>query len=291
MTPGRRTTLTVGHVTHDRYPRGTRAGGSAFFGARAMRALGARSRLVSSVGNDFERFDELGCLEALVSTDGATTTFENSYDAHGRRVQRVAAVARGVTPEALPVHWRDADVLFLGPVIGEVPVLAWLDAVRAPIVGLGLQGLLKRPGPWKGCTRSLVPEPLRLDYRTLERIDVAFLSGEDLADFGSAGLLDGLRRSVRIVVLTLGREGSCVWSGGRQCRVGTFPAVAIDPTGAGDVFASAFLLALAEDARPCEAARLGAAAASIVIEAEAGSSLGRLRESRARASGVPVTRS
>jgi len=72
-------------------------------------------------------------------------------------------------------------------------------------------------------------------------------------------------------------------------RIGTFPATERAPTGAGDVFASVFLLTRAEGADAADAARLGSAAASIAIAAEAGSSLERIRESRRRAPRVAVT--
>src|SRR5262245_4198493 len=80
------TTLTVGHVTHDRFAYRNRAGGSAFYGARALHALGVRSRLVCTVGVDFECHCELQGLEMLLTVRGATTTFENSYSVGGPRV-------------------------------------------------------------------------------------------------------------------------------------------------------------------------------------------------------------
>ena len=62
----------------------------------------------------------------------------------------------------------------------------------------------------------------------------------------------------------------------------------MDPTGAGDVFAAAFLLALARGDDPVDAARLGAAAASIVVEGRGGDALPRLGETWARVAGVPI---
>jgi sugar/nucleoside kinase (ribokinase family) len=41
----------------------------------------------------------------------------------------------------------------------------------------------------------------------------------------------------------------------------------VDPTGAGDAFAAAYLIALDEGADPWQAARFAAAAASFVVEA------------------------
>jgi 1D-myo-inositol 3-kinase len=291
MTTGRVTVLTAGHVTHDRYDGGRfRAGGSAFFGARAARSLGARSRLVTSVGVDFERYEELSGLELLLKVQGSTTGFENSYPGGRTRVQRISSVGSPVTPASLPAEWRRAHALFLAPVIGEIDTLAWLDAVEAPIVGLGLQGLLRQPGPIDGeRTRSVVARPFLLGDEILRRVDVAFLSDEDLAELGSPTLLSDLKRVVPTVVTTLGAAGSRVWCRGSECNVGTFPVSVADPTGAGDVFAAAFLVASSEGAAPEEAARLASGAASIIVEAEAGSALERLGESRERARHIAVS--
>jgi sugar/nucleoside kinase (ribokinase family) len=282
------TALVVGHVTHDLFATGVRAGGSAFYGARAMRVLGARPRLVSTVGVDFARHDELQGLEILLTVRDHTTTFENSYAVGRARVQRVGAVGGAVTPRSLPHEWRKTDLLFLAPVIGEVDAHVWLDAVEARLVGLGLQGFLKALGPQDGSYRPIVPRPFELTDEVLERVSVAFLSEEDAAELAPPDLVDRLRRVVPIVVLTQGARGSRVWTRSREFEVGTFPAVARDPTGAGDVYAAAFLVALSSGAQPSDAAVLASAAASIVVEEEGAVALERLGECRERAAAVPV---
>jgi bifunctional ADP-heptose synthase (sugar kinase/adenylyltransferase) len=282
------TALVVGHVTHDRFDQRVRAGGSAFYAAKTTRALGARARLVSTVGVDFERYEELRGLEMLLTVRDRTTTFENSYEAGRPRIQRVGAVGAAVTPRSLPPEWRKADVLFLAPVIGEVDVPNWLDTIDAPIVGLGLQGVLKGPGERNGSSRSIVPRPFELADEVLARVTVAFLSDEDVVELASLDLLDRLRRVVPTVVLTEGARGSRLWTRSGTYRVGTFPVVSRDPTGAGDVYAAAFLVAMSEGARPGDAALLASAAASVVIEEEGGIALERLGNCRERAAAVPL---
>jgi sugar/nucleoside kinase (ribokinase family) len=70
--------------------------------------------------------------------------------------------------------------------------------------------------------------------------------------------------------------------------MGVHPTVAVDPTGAGDTFAAAFLLSLARGDGIGHSARLASAAASIVIEGEGGTELRRLGESGRRADRVPL---
>jgi len=283
------TALIVGHVTHDRYASGNRAGGSAFYASRAMRALGVRARLATTVGVDFERHRELDGLEMLMTVAGRTTTFDNEYRSGRARMQRVSGVAASVRPVALPSDWRKNDILLLAPVLGELDAAHWLDTVEAPIVGIGLQGFLKGVGPVVDSgQRRVVPFPLQLDRELLERLTVVFLSDEDFVPAESPDLLAVLRRAVPIVVMTLGAGGSRVWSRGGEIEVGIFPSVAKDPTGAGDVFAAAFLVAMSEGAEVGDAAAFASAAASIVVEEPAGTALDRVGECRSRAAAVPV---
>jgi sugar/nucleoside kinase (ribokinase family) len=67
-----------------------------------------------------------------------------------------------------------------------------------------------------------------------------------------------------------------------------YPTRAVDPVGAGDVFSAGFFLALARGDSPADAARLGAAAASVVVEGRAGETLSRVGEAFARSARVPV---
>jgi hypothetical protein len=113
----------------------TRAGGSAFFGARALRSLGAQALLATVVGSDFERGDELAGLDVTLEVSCSTTTFENIYPEGRARVQRISAVAPPVLPERLPSAFRNVDVLFLAPVANEVPLPPWLGAIEAWVSG------------------------------------------------------------------------------------------------------------------------------------------------------------
>jgi hypothetical protein len=54
------------------------------------------------------------------------------------------------------------------------------------------------------------------------------------------------------------------------------------------VFSSAFFLALGRGATPIEAARAGAGAASIIVEARGGEAFPRMGEASERAAQVPI---
>ena len=69
--------------------------------------------------------------------------------------------------------------------------------------------------------------------------------------------------------------------------MGIYETTEVDPTGAGDSFAAGFLYGLASGSSPVEAAQLGAAVASVVVEEEGAKGIARLEVARERAKDVP----
>jgi sugar/nucleoside kinase (ribokinase family) len=287
--------LVVGHATLDRAGGELVPGGSVFYAAHALAALGAQVRVLTAAGPDLPadtfRFraaptataTATGSIDALVLPSPATTLFENVYGADGRRTQRVLAAARPLRAEDLPAHWRDADLLLLAPVLGELDPGAFARAVRARAAGLCVQGLVREVRP----DGSVVPRTLEPTPPSLPGIAVAVL-GEDEAA-GQPGLPEALAAAVPLVAFTRGARGCDLLRAGRRPhQVGVHRTTEVDPTGAGDVFAAALLLALARGDDPVQAARLGAAAASIVVEGRGGATLDRVGEAWARAGWVEV---
>ena len=73
---------------------------------------------------------------------------------------------------------------------------------------------------------------------------------------------------MRRKVFTRGYRGADVHCRGERRQIDAFPANAVDVTGAGDVFAAAFLIRLGESDDVWDATRFAACAASFVVEAE-----------------------
>jgi hypothetical protein len=188
-----------------------------------------------------------------------TTTFENRYDS-GRRIQHVWEQAPPIGPEHVPQEWRRARMVLLGPVLGEVPIgLGRLFS--GSLVGYCPQG-------WLRDVRSdgLV---LRRSWRKatcLRGGDLLVVSEEDVE--GDDVALEAWVRDVPVVVVTEGRRGARVHANGRWRHIDAFPQEEVDPTGAGDVFAAAFMVALSESGDVAVAARFGGAAASLSVGGE-----------------------
>ena len=258
--------LCVGQVTHDRYGEDFVSGGCAYFGARCARALGARVRFLTGHGEDFTRLDDLSDLDVVSIVSGPSTVFTNTYPEGSHRVQKIETVGPPIPLAALPPAWTRAAVLFLAPVFGELDASEpWFSTVEAKIRAVCLQGFMKTGDPGTGLVVAGPP----LDSRPFFRgADAFFLSEEDIACFGGSGLMEFLRSRARHIFVTRGAEGCDIHAAGEILHAGIYPTVAVDPTGAGDTFAAATSCALAAGCDPVSAARLGAAAASFVVEFE-----------------------
>lgn len=251
--------LVVGHVTRDLTPDGGfRAGGTATYSALAAHRLGARVGVVTSADPTFALFHETPAIRTARRISEQTTAFENIYIA-GRRQQFIRAVAATLTSDDLPSGWEQIPVIHLGPVAQEISS-SLVDRLHGKLLGVTPQGWLRRwdehglvsPSEWVGGDEML------------SRADVVVVSMEDLGD-SRAGLARYVRQA-RLLVLTVGAKGAIVHHRGQQTSVPAYEVNEQDPTGAGDLFATAFLLRFFETNDTIESARFANSAASFVVE-------------------------
>jgi 1D-myo-inositol 3-kinase len=256
----------MGHVTHDRLAHGLYPGGSALYAGLAAAALGAKVRVYTSFGSDFigrELLERAG-VELLVEPAPRTTYFEETYSNDGRRSARVRSRAEVLTRPAQPT-----DVVFACPVINEVAPCA-LATPPGALLGLGMQGWLRRLEP-DGTVQSATS-----DFAFVPEDAIAVCSREDL---GAAEdlLVAQLRQRTRLLVVTDGSQGAIVYASSQVVRVHARPTEVVDPTGAGDVFAACFLIAIASGKNEIEAAIWGTCGASLIIAAPGTENIAELR--------------
>lgn len=233
-------------------------GGSALYAAICARELGAEVRVVTSHGPDFVGSAWLHGVSVEVVPAAQTTSFENVYDPlTGRRQGRQIAMA---SPLGRPTV--DGDVVFVCPVAGEA------QPIRGAAVGL--QGWLREPDAF-GLVHLL---PLA-EAHIFAGCRAAFVSAEDLGE-DLRRVLPLLREVLPLLVVTHGAAGADLHLGPVTHHIAPCPAAEVDPTGAGDVFATAFLLAMARGESPFFAGSYAACAASIVVEGVGPSALSRL---------------
>jgi 1D-myo-inositol 3-kinase len=255
---------TVGHVTADVLADGSRRpGGSAFYSALQAARLGRRALILTRGVS--EEIEELlspyrGEFELEVIEAPHTTTLATSGEGHAR-TQRMLAWAGEIGAERA----IDTAILHLAPVARETGARR---RGRAGFVGLTPQGLVRG---WsqqdsrvlsRGLDSSLLPE--RCDAIVIsetERESCAAL----LADPGEDRARPEGERPVLAVTAGAGPTELHL-SAGETTRVHV-PAIArlCDDIGAGDVFAAAFFIALAEGQTPQAAAAFANAAAAVRI--------------------------
>jgi 1D-myo-inositol 3-kinase len=249
----------VGNIAWDRVPAGRRPGGTAVYAAAVACGLGRRVGLVTAAPTD--AITALPPGVAVVRHPAATcTTFANVYTPAGR-VQYLRDAGTPIPAALLPAAWTAARIVVLGPVYHEVDAAT---ATRcAGIVGVCAQGYLRAVDA-DGRVRPLPPSRWQADL-VLRHARALFVSEEDLA---GAKVPATWTATVPLVVVTAGRRGARLHHAGTWTHIPAFPAREVDPTGAGDAFAAAFLVALDEGAEPVEAARFAAAVAALVVEGE-----------------------
>jgi sugar/nucleoside kinase (ribokinase family) len=167
------------------------------------------------------------------------------------------------------VHLPTALAIHIGPVAGEI-TNALVEKLRGccKFMSLDPQGLVRRFDR-KG---NVSIGPL-VDKRVLEHVNIFKSSFEEIQAI--TGLCE-INRTIRaihdygvsVVIVTLGEKGATVSVEGTMQNVPAFkPVKLVDPTGAGDVFIGSFLAEYVhrEDGLWCSC--VGAAAASLVVEA------------------------
>lgn len=249
--------VVVGHTARDIVRDGFRLGGTVTYAAVQAQRLGL------SVGVVTAAVEELGVEAALPFAEvvrvpaEADTTFENVYGPEGR-TQRILAVAPALQVEQVPAAWRAAPIVLLGPLFREIgpEMAAWFAS--ASLVAVSAQGWVRsadadgrvRHEPWTGAP-----------YWT--GADVLFASDEDLA--GDEAELARWIADVPVVAVTRSSRGARVFERGVLREMAAYPAEEVDATGAGDTFATGFLVRYRETEDVAEAARFGAAAASLSV--------------------------
>jgi 1D-myo-inositol 3-kinase len=260
--------LVVGHVTKDLLPDGGYTiGGAATFASLTAQRLGLRAGIVTSAAPDLlaRLPDALPDVAIAAAPAAESTAFENIYH-NGHRRQYLRGRAAPLGPDDVPAAWRAARIVLLGPLAQEVaPELATL--FPGALLGASPQGWLRR---WDA-DGLVSPTAWASAAAILPHLHALILSREDLIahNSGEAQLevvLSDWARQTPLLVLTEGVEGATLHSSGKTRHFRAFPTREVDPTGAGDVFAAAFLIqyALGQDA--AAAMRFANCAASFVVE-------------------------
>lgn len=227
--------------------------------AAAAAALGARSALATVVGDDFDtsgypdHLNTLGVdLRGVVIHPGATSGWNlnistpdaSSFCISHRDASRFQD--RYTVPGELVT---EASWLVVSESFGRYTLDAARRAHHAG-VPVALNGMVGSAGPM-----------------AREFLSIASLLVINRAEMETLGEMVGAGHGPLRRVITQGFRGAQVIDGERQWRIeAVAPRRVADPTGAGDAFTAATVVGLSSGLALPDAARLGSAAASFVIE-------------------------
>jgi sugar/nucleoside kinase (ribokinase family) len=250
-------------------------GGAAITAVGAAR-LGLRAALLWPVGLD------------LAGRYLAAALAEEGVEWLGREVPRTAVTA------VLPVAGDRAMATYEPPVAPSVDELRELDAT-AVVTGIGFAAAV--PGSARvyvtsGFADSGSLAPAALPPGACRALLVNAVEARRLTELDDpAAAAAELGRVAPTVVVTLGAEGALEWHDGRIVRADAPAVDAVDTTGAGDLFAAAYVFAdlagLAGEERLALAA-LYAALSTRGVTGVGGAPTLRELEDQARLRGLPV---
>lgn len=225
--------LAVGHICRDLVADSWLMGGAAAYGGLTAHALGCRVGVVTSGAAEDDWAAALPDVAVHQIVSPATTVFENVYSDAGR-VQTIHSVAGRIGAGHVPPSWTRAPMVLLGPIANEIDT-DLIGRFSNSLIGVGPQGWLRR---WDAAGR-VYSVAWDTAAAVLPLAAVTFVSEEDLPD---AAALDEYRRLAGILVLTQGARGCTVFCHGEARSFAAPVVAAADPTGAGDIFAAAYLV-------------------------------------------------
>lgn len=257
--------VVVGHVCRDvvRESPGWRVGGAVYYAASTAAKLGATVGVVTAGGPEIEALRELPRCIVISMQTGRSTSFENLYQ-EGTRRQFLRALAPPIQVESVPAEWRKSPIALLAPVADEVRP-SMIRAFPQAMIGVSAQGFMRR----LTVGQEVGFRPWDRAQEVLPHCAAAVFSDEDVRGHS----VPWLNHCGAVLVQTLGADGCELIHCGKHRRVPGFPADETDPTGAGDVFAAAFMLKLRDSKDPVDAARYANCVASFSVAGPGASTL------------------
>ena len=269
--------LVIGHVTKDLQEDGYTIGGTVTFASLTARNLGRRTAVATRASPDLNLNSLYQGIEALRLPSPVTSTFQNRYSTNGTRTQYLRAVADPIKAEDIPSAWREARVVLLGPLTNELEG----DIAKVfshSLIGVTPQGWMRR---WDGDGR-VFPKPWEGAAEVLNYARVVIFSENDVQK--NESVIQTYARLAEILVVTKGAKGATVYHQGEVRHLPAFETVEVDPTGAGDVFAAAYLIELGRSGDPYAAAHFANCVASFVVEKPGAEGIPTLEQVKQRVS-------
>lgn len=228
--------LLIGTTTADLIDNRRILGGTVSYSASIVHRFGHNVRILSSGIQDEPLHKPLHDVADLhIIPSEYTTTFENIYTDTGR-VQIIHHTSSNLSPDMLPESWYDSQLVHLAPLTNEVD-FSFASKFPNATVLLTPQGYMRQWGD-----DGIVHFKRWLDTDVLGAIDILVLSKQDIRE--APELEFEFPKYTKHVVYTDGENGGIYYHNGVSIPYTAYSVSEVDPTGAGDVFASSLLASL-----------------------------------------------
>jgi sugar/nucleoside kinase (ribokinase family) len=242
----------------------------------AAKRLGVTNiALVGNVGADFSdnfhaTMKQHEIRVVSTGTRDRTTSFRIRNYESGERSLRLISDAGRIPVTRIWSECQDARHIMLGPVFNEIDIQEIMRLIEPSrsMVFLDPQGLLRQVGKdgevEHSCERNQfrklvelvdIVKPNALEAQVITGLESHVESAKRIVEWGAA-----------IAIVTLGANGSVVCVGRKCFHVPAFETLAVDPTGAGEFYAGAFLAEFSRTGDLRSACLYASAAASIMVE-------------------------
>ncbi len=252
--------LIAGHLTCDLIKDRKQPGGSVLYGSKTAEKMGYASALWTCAKKNFPESSLLGNMSVVRSSSEKISTFHHEWlkETGGRRL-RLDEMAAPIQEKTLPPEWKKSRRVMIAPIWNEIGPEAfhWFDT---DFIGLTPQGWFRQRNEKGEVYFS------KSRWKALPRKAMLIVVSEDDIEQDPESWT-WIKASSKVAVKTLGKNGHILATEEGEVHLKP-PHVSreMDPTGAGDVFASAMLIALSEGLTPEDAACFASVAASFVVE-------------------------
>ncbi len=261
--------VAIGNVAIDQNLQNSlTCGGSVLYSSLLASKLGLEVTAVTSFGKDFLKLKpDWYNIKLYVHPTPFTTTVSFIYGKKGNRQMILKKEGGIISEKFLPKEIYDADIIFICPIVHEIS--SELVSFIAKENGEGI--IVTTPQGWLRDWKKEGDRIFQRKWSNAEEIltytDILVISDKDIQEDKSAlAFYKSLIKKGGIVIVTQGSKGATAYRGKKMVSSYAYPAKAIDPTGAGDIFAASFAIAYKETFSIEQSLRFANIAASFIIE-------------------------
>ena len=250
--------LSIGHCCHDQYEGGHILGGTCSYASIVASQLGLCASILTSVGPDFlfhNTFKQHGVDLHIIPSD-QTTVFENIYN-QGSRTQYLLSRASKIKSADISDALSNSKIVLLGSIADELD-FSMTERFADSMICATIQGSMRQ---WDD---SGLVTAKAMNWSSLEGVDIAILSVDDIKGLDDA--IECMRQYVSHIVVTEGENEVTVYKNGKEYTYPAYPVKEVEATGAGDVFATAYMIEYARSQDVSSACIYAHCASSFIVE-------------------------